>query len=258
MDLYGAGLERLLEVLDAAGPAGEGRCAGRSSTTGSSPACSLIHGLYPVDLETRVAEALETVRPYMHSHGGNVEVLGFEEGVVRLRLEGSCSGCPGSTATLESGHPAGARGGRAGPRRRRGRGARRPRPLARVNPPQVPSPGAAPRSRGAARDRAALVGAMRALRTDRRPSPEAPDAAGDERCELCAMTIPEDHKHLLHLDERRILCVCSSCWAIRSGDAEFRPAGNRTVRAAGPRDARRAVEPASPSPSGRRSSCRAT
>ena len=41
--------------------------------------------------------------------------------------------------------------------------------------------------------------------------------------------LAEDHRHLLHLDERRIVCVCETCWSLRSGDAEFRPAGARTL-----------------------------
>ena len=49
-------------------------------------------------------------------------------------------------------------------------------------------------------------------------------------CELCELSLPEDHRHLLHLSERRILCVCQTCWSVRSGDPDFRPAGNRTVR----------------------------
>ena len=61
----------------------------------------LIHGLYPVALEERVAEALDSVRPYMESHGGDVELLGIEDGVARIRLEGSCDGCPASSSTLE-------------------------------------------------------------------------------------------------------------------------------------------------------------
>jgi Fe-S cluster biogenesis protein NfuA/nitrite reductase/ring-hydroxylating ferredoxin subunit len=61
----------------------------------------LIHGLYPVELEERVLEALETVRPYMESHGGNVELLGIEDGIARLRLAGSCDGCAASQSTLE-------------------------------------------------------------------------------------------------------------------------------------------------------------
>jgi Fe-S cluster biogenesis protein NfuA/nitrite reductase/ring-hydroxylating ferredoxin subunit len=61
----------------------------------------LIHDLYPVALEERVAEALASVRPYMASHGGNVELLGIEDGIARIRLEGSCDGCPASASTLE-------------------------------------------------------------------------------------------------------------------------------------------------------------
>ena len=41
------------------------------------------------------------MRPYLESHGGNVELLGLEDGVARIRLEGSCNGCPASAATLE-------------------------------------------------------------------------------------------------------------------------------------------------------------
>ena len=61
----------------------------------------LIHDLYPVALEERVVEALDSVRPYMESHGGDVDFLGVEDGVAHLRLEGSCSGCAASSATLE-------------------------------------------------------------------------------------------------------------------------------------------------------------
>ncbi|MDQ3740889.1 MAG: NifU family protein, partial [Actinomycetota bacterium] len=61
----------------------------------------LLHGLHPVPLEQRVRAGLEEVRPYLESHGGDVELLGVEEGVARLRLQGSCSGCPSSTATLK-------------------------------------------------------------------------------------------------------------------------------------------------------------
>jgi hypothetical protein len=56
-----------------------------------------------------------------------------------------------------------------------------------------------------------------------------PATAGEERCDLCATTVPEDHRHLLNLVERKIECVCESCWALRSGDPEFRPTGTRTL-----------------------------
>jgi Fe-S cluster biogenesis protein NfuA len=61
----------------------------------------LLHGLHPLDVETRVRQALEQVRPYLRSHGGNVELLGVDGGVVRLRLEGSCHSCPSSSATMQ-------------------------------------------------------------------------------------------------------------------------------------------------------------
>lgn len=49
----------------------------------------------------QVESALESVYPYFHSHGGKLEVVGVESGVVRVRLSGSCEGCPGTASTLE-------------------------------------------------------------------------------------------------------------------------------------------------------------
>jgi len=100
MDLYDEGLRRILEAVEAAGDAA---AALRQELLSDGVVASLllIHGLYPVDLETRVTEALDGVRPYMHSHGGDVELIALEDGVARLRLEGSCRGCPASSATLE-------------------------------------------------------------------------------------------------------------------------------------------------------------
>src|SRR5205085_1105889 len=61
----------------------------------------LIHGLHPVSLDTRLRRALEKVRPYMQSHGGNIELLSLESDVARLKLEGTCKTCPSSAITLE-------------------------------------------------------------------------------------------------------------------------------------------------------------
>ena len=77
--------------------------------------------------------------------------------------------------------------------------------------------------------RPGLVTSLRRLRPTEPPPPAAPAAGADEQCELCTLSLATKHRHLLHLDERRILCVCETCWAVRSGDAEYRPVGNRTV-----------------------------
>ncbi len=61
----------------------------------------LVHDLHPVDLYTRVADALEQVRPYLGSHGGGVELVGVEDGVATLRLNGTCDGCASSAVTLK-------------------------------------------------------------------------------------------------------------------------------------------------------------
>lgn len=57
----------------------------------------------PEDLAESLEEALDEIRPYLHSHGGEMEVLGVDGGVVRLRLMGSCDGCPSSMVTLTQG-----------------------------------------------------------------------------------------------------------------------------------------------------------
>ena len=46
-------------------------------------------------------------------------------------------------------------------------------------------------------------------------------APAAERCDLCRTSLADDHRHLLHLEERRILCACESCYALRSGDPEL-------------------------------------
>jgi len=100
LELHGEGLERVLELVDEAGPAG---APIREALVDDGVVASLllIHDMYPVPLEERVAEALASVQPYMESHGGGVEVLSLRDGVARLRLKGSCDGCAASSATLE-------------------------------------------------------------------------------------------------------------------------------------------------------------
>jgi Fe-S cluster biogenesis protein NfuA len=94
LELYGDGLRRLLEL--------EPGLAERAAGDEVVAQLLLIHGLHPVPVQARVEAALDEVRPYLRSHGGGVELIDVREGVVHLRLEGSCNGCPSSSATLRS------------------------------------------------------------------------------------------------------------------------------------------------------------
>ncbi|CQD23048.1 NifU domain-containing protein [Mycobacterium lentiflavum] len=96
-DLYGAGLKRMLRVALTAEPA----LADRFAADELVASLLLVHGLHPHDVERRVADALDTVRPYLGSHGGDVHLLEVDGDVVRLQFSGSCKSCPSSSVTLE-------------------------------------------------------------------------------------------------------------------------------------------------------------
>jgi Fe-S cluster biogenesis protein NfuA/nitrite reductase/ring-hydroxylating ferredoxin subunit len=100
VQMYGAGLERIVDALTAAGPDGR-RIADALSEDELVATLLLIHDLHPVPLEDRVRAALDSVRPYMESHGGNVELLSVQDGVATIHLRGSCSDCAASAVTLE-------------------------------------------------------------------------------------------------------------------------------------------------------------
>ncbi len=100
LDMYGEGLARMLELI------AESESSGYAliETLASDDLLSslfLLHGIHPIDIETRIVQALDEVRPYLKSHGGNVEFIKVEDGIAYLRLEGSCHGCPSSTITLK-------------------------------------------------------------------------------------------------------------------------------------------------------------
>lgn len=96
-DLYGAALERMIDVALAANP----ELADRFAADDLVASLLLVHGLHPHDVERRVTQALDSVRPYLGSHGGDVSLLGVHDGVVRLQFQGSCKSCPSSSVTLE-------------------------------------------------------------------------------------------------------------------------------------------------------------
>ncbi len=92
LGLYGEGLRRILERVDDAAALSEDELVAT---------LLLLHDLHPTSVEERVLAALEEVSPYMGSHGGGVELVEIADGVVRVRLEGTCSGCAASTVTLK-------------------------------------------------------------------------------------------------------------------------------------------------------------
>lgn len=99
MDFYDAGLCRLIELIDG-GPGGEEEVR-RLAADRLVSGLLILHDLHPADTGERVAAALERIRPYLGSHAGDVEFLGVgADNVVRLRLAGSCNGCPSSSVTV--------------------------------------------------------------------------------------------------------------------------------------------------------------
>jgi len=101
LELHGAGLERMLDITYGADQAGQVLIDGLAADPLVSKLL-ILHNLHPLGLAERVQQALEEVRPYMHSHGGDVELLGVSpEGAVHLRLNGSCHGCQSSNVTLK-------------------------------------------------------------------------------------------------------------------------------------------------------------
>lgn len=54
-------------------------------------------------MQEQVLEVLDKLRPFLLRDGGDVELVDIEEGIVKLRLMGSCGSCPSSTITLKAG-----------------------------------------------------------------------------------------------------------------------------------------------------------
>jgi Fe-S cluster biogenesis protein NfuA len=100
LSFYGDGLSRILGHIQDGG-ANRDEILKRLLQDQTISSLLLIHGLHPVALEKRLRDALEKVRPYMQSHGGNIELLSLENDVARVKLEGTCKTCPSSTVTLE-------------------------------------------------------------------------------------------------------------------------------------------------------------
>lgn len=55
------------------------------------------------DVEEKIKEALNEIRPALQADGGDIEYIGYQNGFVKVKLVGACSGCPSSTITLQMG-----------------------------------------------------------------------------------------------------------------------------------------------------------
>ena len=97
--MYGDGLAAIMAALADAGEPGRA-IVDRLTADPLVEGLLLLHGLHPLDVDARIQRAHDQVRPYLGSHAGGVQYLGVTDGVARLRLEGSCHGCPSSTVTV--------------------------------------------------------------------------------------------------------------------------------------------------------------
>ncbi|WP_319445330.1 MULTISPECIES: NifU family protein [unclassified Mycobacterium] len=96
-DLYGAALERMVSIAAQLAP----ELVGQFAADELVASLMLVHGLHPHGVERRIEDALNSVRPYLGSHGGDVTLLEVADDVVRLQFAGSCKSCPSSAVTLE-------------------------------------------------------------------------------------------------------------------------------------------------------------
>jgi Fe-S cluster biogenesis protein NfuA len=100
IELHGVALQSMIEAFS---QTAEGQKALNEALKDDLVASMLVlHGLHPDDIETRVLRGIEKVRPYLQSHGGDVELTGVRDGIVRLVLRGNCGSCPSSSLTLKN------------------------------------------------------------------------------------------------------------------------------------------------------------
>lgn len=102
MEMHGTGIDRMLTLIRHSDGSGEAiiDAFGADPLIGS---LLMLYGFHPVGLRARVHLALDKVRPYLTTHHGNVELVDIDDqGIVTLRLQGSCHGCPSSEMTLKN------------------------------------------------------------------------------------------------------------------------------------------------------------
>lgn len=101
MDVHGAGLERIMEIVFESGGTGPAIIdeLGRDTITGS---LLLLYSLHPDDLKTRVNKAMERMRPRLRKVSCNADLVHIEEGAVQIRVTTSGHSCGSSTKDMRA------------------------------------------------------------------------------------------------------------------------------------------------------------
>ena len=101
LDLHSVALERVMEIVAGSGDAGQRTIddLGRDSLVSS---ILVLYGLHPLDMETRVIQAVEKIQPRVRKGGGELELLGFDNAAVRLHLRVTGHACGSTAKTLKS------------------------------------------------------------------------------------------------------------------------------------------------------------
>lgn len=101
MDLHGTALEKMLDIVSEAGETGMAII----DRLGRDPLASnllVLYGLHPEDMEARVAQAVDRMRPQLRKQGCEVELIGVNDGVIRLQIEIGPHTCGSTAKTLQA------------------------------------------------------------------------------------------------------------------------------------------------------------
>jgi len=93
----------LLQLIDAVHRPGIEQIAEGRLAEPAAQALLAMYGLAPVDERVEAEEALDEIRPYIEGHGGALELVDVQDGVISVRMSGACNGCAASAMTLQRG-----------------------------------------------------------------------------------------------------------------------------------------------------------
>jgi Fe-S cluster biogenesis protein NfuA len=101
MDLHGAALEKALDIVAEAGEPGMS-IIDRLSRDSLVSSVLILYGLHPEDLESRVMKAVDKMRSQLRKQGCEVELLGVNDGAIRLRVETGSHTCGSTAKTVQA------------------------------------------------------------------------------------------------------------------------------------------------------------